>query len=129
MVTPAGRREALGILRGKGLSQRSACRIAGVSRRIGSYEIKQPVKDHAVATRIIEASSRYPRFGYRRIAVMTDQSMGRVWRLWSKLRLSLPRRRPRKRRCGTDIRLLGATKPNGVWTYVSSMIGWPMGRH
>lgn len=82
MVTPAARREALGILTGKGLSQRSACRIAGVSRRIGSYEIRQSAKDGAVAARIIEASSRYPRFGYRRIAVMTGQSMGRVWRLW-----------------------------------------------
>ncbi len=85
MVTPAARREALGILTGKGLSQRSACRIAGVNRRIGSYEIKQPGKDRAVAARIIEASSRYPRFGYRRIAVMTDQSVGRVWRLWNQL--------------------------------------------
>lgn len=117
MVTPAARREALGILTGKGLSQRSACRIAGVSRRVVSYEVKQPVKDRVVAARIIEASSRYPRFGYRRIAIMTDQSIGRVWRLWNQLGLSLPRRRPRKRRCGTDIRLPGATKPNSVWTY------------
>jgi hypothetical protein len=53
------RREALGILTGKGLSQRSTCRIAGVSRRIVSYEVKQPVKDGAVAARLIEASSRY----------------------------------------------------------------------
>lgn len=117
MVTPAARREALGILTDKGLSQRSACRIAGVSRRIANYEVRQPVKDRALATRIIEASSCHPRFGYRRIAVMTGQSMGRVWRLWNQLELSLPRRRPRKRRCGTDIRLPGATEPNSVWSY------------
>lgn len=117
MVTPAARREALGILTGKGLSQRSACRIAGVSRRVGGYEIKQPEKDRVVTAQVVEASSHYPRFGYRRIAVMTGQSTGRVWRLWNQLRLSLPRRRPKKRRCGMDIRLPGATKPNSVWTY------------
>jgi hypothetical protein len=32
MVIPADRREALGILTSKGLSQRLACRIAGVNR-------------------------------------------------------------------------------------------------
>jgi len=117
MVTPATRREALEILTNKGLSQRLACRIAGVSRRIGSYELKQPDKDNVVAAQLIEASGRYPRFGYRRIAVMTDKSMGRVWRLWSRLGLNLPRRRPRKRRCGTDMRIPGATRPNSVWTY------------
>lgn len=48
---------------------------------------------------------------------MTDNSTGRVWRLWRKLGLNLPKRRPRKRRCGSDIRVPGATAPNGVWTY------------
>ena len=45
MVTPAARREALDILKAKGLSERAACRIAGVSRRIASYELRQPAKD------------------------------------------------------------------------------------
>lgn len=67
MVTPAARREALGILTNKGLSQRLACRVAGVSRRIGSYELKQPDKDRAAAAQLMEASGRYPRFGYRRM--------------------------------------------------------------
>lgn len=117
MVTPASRRKALEILTDKGLSQRSACRIAGVSRCIGSYELKQPAKDGVVAAQLIEASARYPRFGYWRIAVMTGKSVGRVWRLWSRLGLNLPRRRPRKRRCGTDMRIPGAVQPNSVWTY------------
>ncbi|SEL13945.1 hypothetical protein SAMN05216387_105188 [Nitrosovibrio tenuis] len=45
----------------------------------------------------MKASGRYPRFGYRRIAVMTGQSSGRVWRLWNRLGLNLPKHRPRKR--------------------------------
>ena len=69
MVTPATRREALEILTNKGLSQRLACRIAGVSRHIGSYTLKQPDKDRMVAASLVEASGVYPRFGYRRIAL------------------------------------------------------------
>ena len=65
----------------------------------------------------METSGRYRRFGYRRIAVMTGQSMGRVWRLWRSLGLNLPKRRSRKRRGGNDIRIPGATGPNSVWSY------------
>lgn len=95
MVTPVARREALEILKAKGLSERAACRIAGVSRRVTSYELRQPGKDKQLSGQLIEASARYPRFGYRRIAVMTDQSVGRVWRSWRSLGLNLPKRRPR----------------------------------
>jgi putative transposase len=31
--------------------------------------------------------------------------------------LAVPRRRPRRRRSGSDMRLLGATRPNSVWSY------------
>lgn len=117
MVTPAARRQAIDILKAKGLSERKACHIAGVSRRIGNYELKQPAKDKELGERLMEASGRYPRFGYRRIAVMTNQSQGRVFRLWRELGLNLPRRRPKKRRCGTDIRIPGATVPNNIWSY------------
>jgi transposase InsO family protein len=117
MVTPAARRQAPEILKSKGLSERAACRFAGVSRRVTNYELKQLGKDQVPGAQLIEASSRYPRFGYRRIAVMTDTKVSRVWRLWRKLGLNLPKRRPRKRRCGNDIRIPGSTAPNGVWTY------------
>ena len=114
MVTPVTRREALEILKTEGLSERAACQIAGVSRRIASYKLKQPAKDKELGAQLIEASVRYPRFGYRRIAVMTEQSIGRVWRLWRRLGLNLPKRLPRKRRCGNDIRVPDATQPNSV---------------
>jgi transposase InsO family protein len=114
---PVVRREALEILKFKGLSERAACRIAGVSRRIASYDLRQPAKDKELGAQLMEASGCYPRFGYRRIASMTAQSMGGGWRLWSCLGLTLPKRRPRKRRCGNDIRIPGATQPNSVWSY------------
>jgi hypothetical protein len=48
MVTPAARRQAIETLKSKGLSERAACRFAGVSRRITDYELKQPAKDQAL---------------------------------------------------------------------------------
>ena len=50
MVTPMARREALEILKTEGLSERAACQIAGVSRRIASYKLKQPAKDKELGT-------------------------------------------------------------------------------
>ena len=44
-------------------------------------------------------------------------SQKRVRRLWSQLGLQLPRRRSRKRRLGSEVRLPGAPVPNSVWTY------------
>lgn len=44
-------------------------------------------------------------------------SESRVRRMWRALQLNIARRRPRRRRCGTDIRLPGATQPNSVWSY------------
>lgn len=117
MSSPTGRREALKCLTSRGLSKRSACRHLGWSRRVATYELRQPGKDQALAGRLMTTSQEFPRFGYRRSAVWLNESERRVKRLWRQLGLNLPRRRPRRRRCGTDMRLLGAIRPNHVWTY------------
>lgn len=117
MSTPAGRRQALEAVSSRGVSERAVCRHLGFSRRVTGYELKQPVKDQALGDRLIESSQRLPRFGYRRTALWLEVSLCRVRRLWKRLGLQLPRRRPRRRRCGTDIRLPGAVQPNGVWSY------------
>jgi putative transposase len=104
-------------MKSQGLSERAACRYVGVSRRVARYALRQPAKDEELAMRMIEVSGRHPRFGYRRVAVLAGAKQGRVWRLWQRLGLKLQKRRPRKRRCGTDTRLPGATRPNSVWTY------------
>lgn len=49
---------------------------------------------------------------------MSGHSEGRVWRLWHALKMGLPKRRARRRRSGSDIRLPGATQINSVWSYV-----------
>lgn len=117
MMTPIGRRRVLRRAMDRGVSARSACRLLGFSRRVATYRLRLPVKDRPHTERLVSTSQQYPRFGYRRMAVWLALSEKRVRRLWSQLGLQLPRRRGRKRRLGTDVRLPGAPVPNSVWTY------------
>jgi putative transposase len=117
MSTPTGRREALECLTGRGISKRSACRYLGFSRRIACYDLRQPVKDRELGSKLMATAQAFPRFGYRRSAFWVGETERRVKRLWSQIGLNLPRRRPRRRRCGTDMRLLGAVRTNHVWSY------------
>ena len=117
MSTPSGRRTAVEHLTRRGMSQRKACRYLGLSRRVACYALKQPCKDRAVGDRLIAASQDVPRFGYRRMAAWLSLSESRVRRMWRSLGLNIPRRRPRRRRSGSDIRLPGAVRPNAVWSY------------
>jgi len=115
MNTPASRREALEVLTWRGISQRKACRHLGLSRRVATYAFKQPEKDWSVGERLIAASQEVPRFGYRRIPAWLSLGESRVRGLWRALKLNIPKRRPGRRRCGSDIRLPEATPSNSVW--------------
>jgi putative transposase len=117
MTTPTARRESVQVLVRRGVSQRKGCRYLGLSRRISSYEPTQPEKDRAVAEKLLTASPQVPRFGYRRMAAWLALGEARVRRQWRALGLNIPRRRPRRRRSGSDIRLPGAVRPNAVWSY------------
>jgi transposase InsO family protein len=101
----------------RGLSARAACRLFGLSRRVACYRLRQPAKDQPYAAQLVATSQQYPRFGYRRMAVWLALGQKRVRRLWAHLGLQLPRRRSRKRRLGSEVRLPGAPMPNSVWTY------------
>lgn len=102
---------------GRGLSKRAAVRGLGLSRAVERYELRQPARDAELAGRIQDVAQQFPRFGYRRVAAWLDVSDKRLWRMWSHMGLALPKRRPRRRRCGTDIRLPNAMVPNTVWSY------------
>ena len=73
MVTPVQRRECVALLTQRGLSERAACRYLGYSRTVAQYRLKQPAKDQALATQLMEVSQRYPRFGYRRVRIMLPE--------------------------------------------------------
>src|SRR5262249_11741323 len=100
MRTPVARRKLLRMAKDGGLSARAVCRQMGWSKRVADYTLRQPQKDAAVARCIVEASQRYPRFGYRRMAAWLQLGETRTRRLWRELGLQLPKRRPR---CGSDI--------------------------
>ena len=117
MTSPVGRRRLLSIATDRGLSKRRACELLGLSRAVAQYRLRQPEKDRPVVEAVVATSQRFPRFGYRRTAAWLEMGETRVRRLWRLHGLQLPKRRPRRRRCGSDIRLPGAVAPNSVWTY------------
>ena len=117
MTSPVGRRRLLSIATDRGLSKRRACELLGLSRAVAQYRLRQPEKDRPVVEAVVATSQRFPRFGYRRTAAWLEMGETRVRRLWRLHGLQLPKRRPRRRRCGSDNRLPGAVAPNSVWTY------------
>ena len=87
MVSVPARRLQVVYATGKGLSQRRACTLLGVSRSALAYQSVRTAKDAPVLTRMTALSAQYPRYGYRRIAIFLARdghpmSFGRARRLW-----------------------------------------------
>ena len=124
MVTPSARKDGVRHLVGHGtVSQRRGCQIVEVSRSCVRYEGRLRPEEAALRQEIRTLATRHKRFGYRRIAaVLRRKGMAvntkRVHRIWKAEGLSLPARRPRKRRSGPKGEVVRkAEKPNHVWTY------------
>jgi transposase InsO family protein len=118
MTTPNQRREALTHLMGHGLSGRAACRWSGFSRHVLQYAPALVERDRTLLLQMRTLTQRYPRFGYRRVAVLMQTSFPRVWRLWKRHNFRLqPPRAHRRRSPGADPRPCQAERPNHVWTY------------
>ena len=70
MVTPGAKREAVAHAREQhGLSERRACSLVGVSRRVIRYEPARP-DDGALRQRLRELAAERRRFGYRRLGYL-----------------------------------------------------------
>jgi putative transposase len=73
--------------------------------------------------RIRQLAAKHPRFGYRRIWAClkregTKVNVKKVYRLWKREKLSLPKKRPSKRRTKPSVGIMPkAEKANQVWTY------------
>jgi len=107
-------------LEDKGLSQRSACRWMGVSRTVSRYELLCPAQDAECLKKMRAAAQANPRYGYRRVAVVSGVGFGRAWRLWKRegFKLGAQRTRtPRKKEKPTTPLPQQAEYPNHVWTY------------
>ena len=121
MVSAHARREAVGILRQWKVSERRSCQLVGISRPGFHYQERNA--DGALLEKLKVIACQHPRYGYRRACAVLRRSgerinHKRVHRVWKQAKLSLPLRRPRKRRGGTSgISCSQALFPNHVWTY------------
>lgn len=121
MVSVQARQEQARYAIKRGLTHRRACTLLNTSRSHLHYVAKMPVKDGAIIETMKSLSSRYPRFGSRRIRVFLQRvgiviGQERCSRLWAKAGLQVPRKRRRKI-ASQRVRPLFATERNCVWSY------------
>lgn len=118
-MTAAERHLLIDEMESKGLSRRSACRWAGYSRSVGRYVLRRPGQEKEWLESVREATRANPRYGYRRIAVVSQLGVGRCWRIWKQNSLKLAAQRTRKcRKAGaSEEKPQQAEHPNHVWTY------------
>lgn len=88
------------------LSERLACGLVGLSRSSFRYQPQLPATDEEeLRAEIVRLAQCHRRYGYRRITALLRRqgpllNAKRVWRIWKSAGLSLPRKRPRRRRQG-----------------------------
>lgn len=104
----------------KGLSQRAACRQSGVSRAVSRYKLRRPAQDAESLKKMRVAAKANPRYGYRRVAVVSGIGSGRAQRLWKQHGFKIEAQRARKPRKKDKLATplpQQAEYPNHVWTY------------
>jgi putative transposase len=118
-MTAVERHTLIHEMENKGLSRRSACRWAGYSRAVGRYRLHRPAQETHWLEKMRKAAKANPRYGYRRIAVVSGLGFGCCWRLWKHHDFKLTAQRPRKRQkqAKNAAQPQQAEYPNHVWTY------------
>lgn len=82
----------------KGLSKQAACRWTGISRSISRYQLQRPDQDAQYVETMRQSTKDNPRYGYRRIAIVSGLGLGCSWRLWKQDDFKIGSQRPRKPR-------------------------------
>lgn len=121
MVTPAVKREAVAHLQAQlGLSERRACQIAGADRRMVRYQSKR-APDTALRVRLRDLANERRRFGYRQLFVMLRREgepsgINRIYRLYREEKLTVRKRRARRKAIGTRAPILVEARANARWS-------------
>jgi putative transposase len=120
-MTASQRRAGAEALETRGVSQRRACVLVGLSRSGRRYR-SQRGPDEALEKRVRELARKHGRYGYLRVWALLRRegqqvNRKRVHRLWRKLGLQVPRRRRKKRYARQGGVPLQAQHPNHVWTW------------
>ena len=107
------------------VSERRACRVVGQHR--STQRLARRVRDDepALVKRMLALSAKHPRHGYRFIAAMLRDegfraNSKRIWRLWRREGLKVPRHAKKRRRLGSagnGIPRKRAGRPNHVWSW------------
>ena len=103
------------------LSERRACRLAGLSRDAFRHPPEPTAATQALSARIIELAQVRRRFGYRRLHDLLrpefpDVNHKKIYRLYRDANLAVRRRRKVRRPASERLRLVQAHAPNAVWS-------------
>lgn len=112
-ITPVERHTLLASVEEKGLSKRAACRWTGISRSASQYKLQRPDRDAQYVETMRQSTKDNPRYGYRRIGVVTGLGFGCSWRLWKQYERP---RKPRKKE-KTPALPQQAEYLNHIWSY------------
>jgi transposase InsO family protein len=108
-----------------GVSERRACRVVGQPRATQRRPPADRAADEPLERRVLELIRAHPRFGYRRVwALLRAEgwrvNRKRVYRLWRRLGLRVPRRQRKRRRLGSSANACHrrrAEHPGHVWCW------------
>ncbi len=124
MVSPQAKRQGVErLMTEESYSQRRACGLVRITRSSARYQARRKPEEYDLRTHIRELASRLPSYGCPRITEMLGReghrvNPKRVHRLWKLEGLQIPRRRPRKRRRGSEGEVVHRAEfPNHVWSY------------
>jgi putative transposase len=107
------------------VSERRACAVVGQPRATQHRKPKIRDDEAALTDAIVRLAKKYGRYGYRRVRqLLVDDgwrvSVKRVYRIWRREGLKVPKRQPKRGRLwlndGSCIRL-SPERPNHVWSY------------
>ena len=122
MVSALARRQQARFAVERGCSIRRACALVRVSRSALNYISRMKENDSLLSSKLRLIATTHTRYGYRRATALIRQegeaiNSKRVYRVWRKAELSLPRRKPRKRVRTTSLRPLAPKQAGQVWAY------------
>ena len=108
------------LVEGHGLSQRRACRLAGIGHATLNYQ-RRRANDDAVRKRLRELAGERRRFGYRRLGWLLARegramNHKKVYRLYREERLMVRRRGGRKRALGSRTPMMVPAGINQRWS-------------
>jgi putative transposase len=102
LLSPARRRQAVRHVRQRlGVLERRACQVLNQPPSTQRHEHHVPEEESRLVSRMVELTTQYGRYGYRRITALLRQegfmvNHKRIERLWRQEVLKVPARQPKR---------------------------------